>query len=145
MNKREVVWLIIRLIGVYVSYFAIVTAFTLAASIWMLFSVPSKTPPGVNPDVESRLEPAGIPGITSGPSGRPEPTPRTATRPDPAAEEAKREVFKLILWNLFITVVQGGIGVYLLIYGRILFNILMRENQAAEKEKEPESILLNLT
>jgi hypothetical protein len=41
--------------------------------------------------------------------------------------------------------VQGGIGVYLLIYGRILFNILMRENQAAEKEKEPESILLNLT
>jgi hypothetical protein len=144
MNKREVVWLIIRLIGVYISYCAVVTAFTLAASIWMLFSVPSKTTPGINNDIESRVEPAGIPGITSGPN-RPEPTPRTAARPDPVADEAKREAFKLILWNLFLTVVQGGIGVYLLIYGRILFNILMRENQAAEKEKEPESILLNLT
>jgi hypothetical protein len=145
MNKREVVWLIVRLIGVYISYCAVVTAFTLAASIWMLFSVPSKTTPGVNQEVESRLEPSGIPGITSGPNGRPEPTPRTATRPDPAADEAKREAFKHVLWNLFLTLVEGGIGVYLLIYGRILFNILMRENQAAEKEKEPESILLNLT
>lgn len=145
MNKREVVWLIIRLIGVYISYCAVVTAFTLAASIWMLFSVPAKPgPPGMVGSADmndgTRVEPTGIPGIT-----RPEPTPRTAARPDPAAEEAKRGVFKLILWNLFLTVVQGGIGVYLLIYGRILFNILMRENQAAEKEKEPESILLNLT
>ena len=144
MNKREVVWLIVRLIGVYISYCAVVTAFTLAASIWMLFSVPAKTTPGVNAELDSRVEPVNIPGIT-GPGGRPEPTPRTAARPNPAEEEAKREVFKLILWNLFLTVVQGGIGVYLLIYGRILFNILMRENQAAEKEREPESILLNLT
>ena len=144
MNKREVVWLIVRLVGVYISYCAVVTAFTLAASIWMLFSVPAKPgPPGMvgSADNEStRVEPTGIPGIT-----RPEPTPRTAARPDPAAEEAKREVFKLILWNLFLTAVQGAIGVYLLIYGRILFNILLRENQAAEKEKDPESILLNLT
>jgi hypothetical protein len=145
MNKREVVWLIVRLIGVYISYYAIVTTFALAASIWMLFSVPSKTNPGVNTELDSRVEPAGIPGITSGPNARPEPTPRIAARPDPAAEEAKREAFKLILWNLFLTVVESGLGVYLLIYGRILFNILMRENQAAEKEKEPESILLNLT
>lgn len=143
MNKREVVWLIVRLIGVYISYSAIVTAFALATSIWMIFSVPSKTTPGANPEIESRMEPVGIPGITS--PGRPEPTPRTAAKLDPAAEEARRELFKLILWNLFLTVIQGGLGFYLLIYGGVLFNILMRENQAAEKEKEPESILLNLT
>lgn len=145
MNKREVVWLIIRLIGVYISYGAIIAAFALASAVWMIFSVPAKpAPPGMVGSTEmiegTRVEPTGIPGIT-----RPEPTPRTAARPDPAADEAKREIFKLILWNLFLTLIQGGIGFYLLIYGGILFKILMRENQAAEKEKEPESILLNLT
>jgi len=145
MNKREVVWLIVRLIGVYVSYCAIVSAFALASSIWLLFSVPSKTGPNTGTENETVIQrPEGIPGITA-PTGRPDPTPRTATKTDTAADEARREVFKLILKDLLLTLVLGGIGFYLLIHGRILFNILMRENQAAEKEKEPESILLNLT
>jgi hypothetical protein len=148
MNKREVVWLIVRLIGVYVSYCAIVAVLTLAGSVWTFFSVPSKTGPNAGTEIESVSDKpvgGGIPGITAGPNGRPDPTPRTANKADTAADEAKRGLFKDLLWNLFLTLVESGIAVYLLIYGGILFNILMRENQAAEKEKEPESILLNLT
>lgn len=137
MNKREVVWLIIRLIGVYFSYAALVAAFSLLGVIWMLISVSSKA--GEN-DLPARVEqPAGIPGI------RPDSIAKPPSHLEQVGDEAKREVFKQLLWQLFLTVLQGGLGFYLLAYGGIFFNILMRENEGQKKEREPESILLNLT
>lgn len=151
MNKREVVWLIVRLIGLYLCYSAIIAAFTLASAIWAFIGLPSKPgAPGAETEISRQAEnPPGISGFSpQGPNAQPENSRRQpqANRPaDPAADEARRAVFKEVLWALLLTVIQSGIGFYLLIYGGLLFNILMRENQSALREKEPESILLNLT
>lgn len=139
MNKREVVWLIVRLIGLYFSYLAILALFGLASSIWAIAWAPSaKGPETENTRVNE--QPVGIPGI------KPEPPARTPKPADPAADAQKREAFKEILWHIFLTLAQGGIGFYLLAYGGALFTILARENKPGEvREREPESILLNLS
>jgi hypothetical protein len=142
MNKREVVWLIVRLIGLYFAYTAIVALFILVSTIWMLFSAPSAKSletDGAPPDTS-----INIPGIGS----RPEPTPSRSVNKivDAAADEARRAIFKQILWYIFLLALQGGVGYYLLFHGGMVFNLLMRENKPGErKEREPESILLNLT
>lgn len=142
MNKREVVWLIVRLIGAYLGYAAIVALFTLLSTVWMIFSVPSAK--GLEPE-DTRLDSqvAPIPGIS-----RPEPVPPRPVNKvvDAAADEAKRAIFKLILWYLFLFLLQGGVAFYLLFHGGLFFNILMREKDPGQiREKEPESILLNLS
>ena len=156
MNKREVVWLIVRLIGLYFAYTAIVALFGVAGAVWMIFSVPgAKT--GEIHDVgtnlapttyDSREQPGAIPGIQPAPPrGAADGAQKNAAnKSDPAADAAKREIFKLILWYVFLLLLEGGVGYYLLFHGGLLFNILVRENKPGErKEKEPESILLNLT
>lgn len=151
MNKRDVVWLIVRLIGLYLCYCAIIAVFTLASAVWAFIGLPSKPgTPGAETEISRQAEnPPGIPGFTpQGPNAQPENPrrPQQANRPaDPVADEARRTAFKEILWALFLLVIQGGVGFYLLVYGGLLFNMLMRENQSATREKEPESILLNLT
>jgi hypothetical protein len=152
MNKREVVWLIIRLIGTYFGYAAIVALFTLASTIWLIFSVPS-TDKGVElntPVAPTSFseQPGGIPGIQQEPTprARPDAAPRNAGKTDPAADEAKRAIFKRILWDLFVFLLLGGVSYYLLFQGGLFFNILMREKDpGTPREKEPESILLNLS
>jgi hypothetical protein len=150
MNKREVTWLIVRLIGAYFGYLAIVALFTLASTVWLIFSVPSSDKGAelstqVAPTSFSE-QPGGIPGIQEPtPRARPE-AQRNANKPDPAADEAKRAIFKRVLWDLFVFLLVGGVAYYLLFRGGLFFSILMRENKPGEvKEREPESILLNLS
>lgn len=158
MNKREVVWLIVRLIGAWFGYWAIVALFTLVSTVWLIFSIPSadkgtepgtQTVPGTQVAPTSFSEqPAGIPGIQEAtpPRNRSDMAQRNANKPDPAADEAKRAVFKLILWHLFLFLLHGGAAFYLLFHGGLFFKILMREKDpGAPREKEPESILLNLS
>ena len=151
MNKREVVWLIIRLIGAYFAYATIIALFTLVTTIWSIFSVPS---PDKGVELSSQVaptsfseQPGGIPGIQEPtPRNRADAAQRNANKPDPAADEAKRAIFKRILWDLFLFLLQGGAAYYLLFQGGLFFNILMRENKPGEvREREPESILLNLS
>jgi hypothetical protein len=132
----------VRLIGLYLSYLAIVALFGLVSSIWLIFSVPAGKDAAPN-DTRSDSQVMPIPGIT-----RPEPTPaRTVNKAvDAATDEAKREIFKLIMWYVFLALLEGGIGIYFLFWGGILFNLLNRENKPGEiREREPESILLNLS
>lgn len=152
MNKREVTWLIIRLIGAYFGYAAIVALFTLVSTVWLIFSVPSST--DKDPELGTKVvpttfqdSPGGIPGIQEAtPRTRPDGTQRNANKPDAAADEAKRAIFKLILWHLFIFLLHGGVAYYLLFQGGAFFNILIREKDpGVPREKEPESILLNLS
>jgi hypothetical protein len=153
MNKREVVWLIVRLIGSWFGYWAIVALFTLVSTVWLIFSVPSADKGGVEPGSSQVAptsfseQPAGIPGIQEPtPRNRSDMAQRNANKPDPAADEAKRAIFKLILWHLFLFLLHGGVAFYLLFHGGLFFKILMREKDpGAPREKEPESILLNLS
>ena len=143
MNKREVVWLIVRLIGLYLSYLGIVALFSLVSAIWTIASMP--TAPKSSETEANRImpeQPAGFPSINP-----PTPAQRTPARPqDPASDAAKRAAFMEILWYVFLTLLQGGIGIYFLFWGGILFNLLNRENKPGEvREREPESILLNLS
>jgi hypothetical protein len=144
MNKREVVWLIVRLIGLYLCYLAIISVFSLAGAFWALAGMPGTK--GAEPEtvINAPEQPAGIPGISPNPPAR---TPnRPPTVADSAADEAKRAAFKIILWYLFLTLLEGGTGFYLLFRGRLLFALLVREDKPGEiKEREPESILLNLS
>lgn len=152
MNKREVVWLIVRLIGAYFGYAAIVALFTLVSTVWLIFSVSSSEKGGeqstqVAPTSFSE-QPAGIPGIQEAtpPRNRPDTAQRNANKPDSVADEARRAIFKLILWHLFLFLLQGGAAFYLLFHGGLFFNILIKEKDPGQvKEKEPESILLNLS
>lgn len=138
MNKREVVWLIVRLIGVYFAYLAVVTVFTVVSSVYALYSL-SGDPAGAMTETES-VRPASN-GFS--PPGHSDSEPRPAAKTDPVAEKAKSEAFKMILFYIFLTGLYGGIGFYLIAKGKILFNILNNEN-AAPRHKEPAVTTLKL-
>lgn len=127
MNKREVVWLLVRLIGVYFAYLAIVSAFTLVGSVSALYSLSESTKPEVE---TTKTAPPGLP------PARVENERKPAIPLDPVSEKAKSEAFKTLLWNLFLTGLYGGVAFYLIAKGSILFNILNRED-AALRTKEP--------
>ena len=62
MTKRELVWLLIRLAGVYFAYLAVITFFTLISSGWGLIFAPPKLDVGN----ANRIVPF-IPGIQPAP------------------------------------------------------------------------------
>jgi hypothetical protein len=146
MNKREVVWLIIRLIGVYFAYLAIVSLLSLIGSIYNYASLPSPTPtPRSNSTRPVSPLPAAAPGINS-----PETDPATL-KPEPSAnaiatDKAKSEAFKLIFWYVLLTGLYAVAAWYLIRDGKYLFTVLNREDANAEEEekKEPQVTSLNL-
>lgn len=136
MNKREFVWLIVRLIGVYFVYLAFVTVFSLASAATALYALNAEAQPNSRSDTEiTRANPAGIPG-------RAENEPRTKT--DPAAEKQKSEAFKTILLYVFLTALYGGAGFYLIRRGRILFDILNNDDSAIRRREDPTVTTLKL-
>lgn len=127
MNKREVVWLIVRLIGVYFAYLAIVSVFTLVGSISAFYTLSSE---GGKPEIENvKPLPPGIPG-------RIENDPKVNTKTDPLSEKAKSEAFKTLLLNIFLTGLYGGVAFYLIAKGTVLFNILSKETVVRRSEKQ---------
>lgn len=127
MNKKQVVWLIIKLIGVYFAYSAIVAIPGVISSIYTYASLPS--PPrfskaetqnsNVNPTITA-------PGFPANPTiSNPSATPKIEV--ETPIEKAKNEALKLLLWNLFSTLFYGAIGWYLIRDGRFLSAILTRE------------------
>ena len=137
MNKREVIWLIVRLTGVYLAYLTIVALFSVIGSASALISASSQTPV-VKPDNENiRVLPTPLPM-------KPEPDTAAAVKPDSTAEKLKSEAFKDLLFHIFLTVLYGAVGVYLIKNGRILFDILNNEASSSRKEADPAVTTLDL-
>lgn len=137
MNKREVVWLIVRLIGVYLTYLAIVSVFGLIGSGSALISASSQ-PTVVKPENENvRVLPTPLPM-------KPEADTAAAVKPDPTAEKLKSEAFKDLLLHIFLTAIYGAIGLYLIKSGRIFFDILNNEASSTRKEADPAVTTLDL-
>jgi len=122
MDKRQTVWLIVRLIGIYFAYWAVVALIGLVGAIYTYISLPSpNTPPKTNANTNTVRPSVPTPAVN--------PTlPTTKSPADEAAEKAKSDAGKDALWHLFLTVIYGGIGFYLIRNGRRLFVILRRED-----------------
>jgi hypothetical protein len=130
MNKREVVWLIVRLIGVYFAYLAVVSVFTLAGSISAFYTLNSDTSTSTKTETDiTRNAPPGFP------PGRVENEPKPVVKTDPASEKLKSDAFKSLLLYLFLTGLYGVTGFYLIAKGTILFNILNKEDPSTRSKE----------
>jgi len=127
MNKREVVWLIVRLIGVYLAYLAIVTVFTLVSSVYTFYSHSADSPAGSPPPVTQQ-------NVND---------PKAPVRSDPVSEKAKSEALRSILLYLFLTVLYGGGSFYLMTRGTLLFDLLSKE-QREHRPEQPSVTTLKL-
>jgi hypothetical protein len=137
MKKTEVVWLIVRLIGVYFAYLAVVSVFSLAGAVSAMYSLSSQAPAGKAETETNRLIPAPFPA-------RAEPEAQPANKLDPSGEKLRSEAFKTILLYIFLTAAYGAIGIYLITKGRILFDILNNESSSSRKETDPTVTTLDL-
>lgn len=125
MTKKQVVWLLIKLIGVWFAYSAITAVPGVIGSVYNYASLPS--PPRFAKAESANNSTMTPPGFPSNPTiNNPSATPKI--EPENPLEKAKNEALKLFLWNLFSTLFYGLIGWYLIRDGRFLFAILNREN-----------------
>ena len=155
MNKYQVVWLIIRLAGVYFAYLTLVTFFGLVGSIPALFTLPKidtnpknanvSTMPqnGTNPaNPTYRVQPVS-PNLNANSSESPENGGKTD---ESITDKFKGENVKTFAWFLVFTAIYGAAAWYLLRDGRILYDVLNREApDSLIKEKEAEVTQLNLS
>ena len=131
MNKREVVWLIIRLIGVYFAYTAVVTVFSLAGSVFAFYNLNSDTGAAVKAETENVRNVSGIPNM------RPEtPDAKPVVKGDPAIEKQKSDAFKSILLYFLLTGIYGGLAFYLIAKGNRFYRILAKEAAAPRQEED---------
>ena len=142
MTKKEVVWLIIRLIGVYFAYLTVVSFLSIIGSIYNYASLPAPTPtPRANTEA-TRTRPAQPPLINNQETELPAPV---RTEIDAVGEKTRSEAFKMIFWFVFLTVLYGLLSWYLIRDGKYLFAVLLREDKNPEEEKkEPQVTSLNL-
>ena len=140
MNKREVIWLIVKLVGLYFVFSAIFALFNLVDAATNLTTLPSSktTPETVSP---APADANSFPGLTQQPGPQTRPT-RAA---DPVADAAKTAAVKVLLGFFFMTVLYGGIGYYLIRDGGFLYNILAREGQGDPSVRSPDVVTLDLS
>lgn len=137
MTKKQVVWLIIKLIGVYIVYSAIVALFVLIASIYAYVQLPAPPRFGKTDGPAANVQTIS-PGMPVNPTTMSTP-PTTKTEIETPAEKAKNDALKELLWNLFLTVIYGLAGWYLIRDGRFLYAILNREAPFDESGAPAES------
>lgn len=150
MNKSQVIWLIIRLFGVYLAFLLVVTFIGLVGSIPALFTLPKIDAPNKNANVSNptmirpiEIQPSeGIYGANNDPTQPNQPK----SADDSITAKFKGENFTTFLWYLIMTAIYGALTWYLIRDGRILFDVLNRERPDwAGAEREPEVTTLNLT
>ncbi len=149
MNKYQVVWLIIRLVGVYFAYLTLVTFLGLVGSIPALFTLPKIDANPKNANVNAmpqnptfRVQPV-TPNINSNSSEAAENNGKTG---ESITDKFKGENVKTFAWFLVLTAIYGAAAWYLLRDGRILYAVLSREEpHGLIKEKEAEVTSLNLS
>ena len=140
-SKKEIVWFVIRLIGLYFAYLTIVSLFSVIATAPALIFMPPAldTAPNSNTAVtNTRVQP--LPYNTNPIA---EPTPQTKTETIASGKD-RSEIVKTFLWYIFLTAIYGVIGWYLLRDGRLFYALLMREDLIKKREAEPEVTTLNL-
>jgi len=138
MNKREVVWLIVRLIGVAFVYLAINSVFGLIGSVSTLYSLPAPTA-STGSNTNSSVMPVITPDIFAAQPNNPA---KNAGKPavDPISKKAADDAVKNLLLYIFLTALYAAIGYYLLRDGRILFTVLNREDVIVTDRKEINSL-----
>lgn len=141
MNKREVVWLIVKLIGTYFVYLAFVSFFSLIGSISVLYSLSSEPTSSTKPDANISVSP-----IATTPDGFPSrqssPVSKNTEKPvlDAASKKVRDDAVKNLLLYIFLTAFYGAIGFYLIRDGRVLSAVLNREGKVASDTKEINSL-----
>ena len=150
MNKHQIVWLIVRLIGVYFAYLTIVSLFGLLGSVPGLFTLPK---------IETNEKNANV-SATPYPTIRVQPIPSDGnlnsaetisagtenTKNESVTEKFTSESVKNTVWFLLLTGLYGAAAWYLLRDGRLLFEILNREEpHGLIAEKPAEVTTLNLS
>lgn len=141
MNKREVVWLIIRMLGAYFVYLAVISVFSAASSIFDYASLPAAVNPTPRTNSET-IKTRPVPPAVNNPEI--DSTSVVKTEPNAPAEKAKSEAFKLIFWFVLLSVIYGVAGWYLIRDGKYLFAVLNREEASAGEKEIPQVTSLNL-
>jgi len=152
MNKYQVIWLIIRLTGVYFAYLALFTFFGLVGSIPALFTLPKIDANPKNANVAANQNPTlRVQPISPNPNYNAiEPadsSDKNADKKDDSiTDKFKGENVTTFAWFLVLTAIYGAAAWYLLRDGRILYGVLNREEpHGLTKEKESEVTTLNLS
>jgi len=140
MNKREAIWLIVKLIGVYFFYLAFVSLFGLISSVSALYSATPEQISSTKTDINIAVSP--VPASDGFSSKQPSYANKNAEKSglDPASKKVKDEAIKTILWYIFLTGLYGAIAFYLIIDGQILFAVLNREGKLISETKEINSL-----
>jgi hypothetical protein len=149
MNKYQVIWLIIRVAGVYFAYLTLVAFLGLVGSIPALFTLPKIDANPKNANVNAapqnptlRVQPV-TPNINYNGT---EPLENGDKKDDSITDKFKGENVKTFAWFLVLTALYGAAAWYLLRDGRILYGLLNREEpHGLIKEKEAEVTQLNLS
>lgn len=150
MNKYQVVWLIIRLFGLYFAYLTLFSFFGLVGSVPALFTLPKIDAEKKNANVSTmpqnptiRVQPIS-PNVNSNSSETADSNGKTDE--EGITDKFKGENVKNFLWFLILTAIYGAAAWYLLRDGRLLYAILNREEpHGLLKEKEAEVTTLNLS
>ncbi len=129
MNKRQTVWLITRLIGVYFAYLAIFTALSLIGAIYGYFSSSAaSTTSGTNTSANART-PIPTPTIRNPGIELPK------SEAEKTTEKLKSDAGKEVLSLFFLTAIYGGVAFYLTRNGKILSTVLNREELTDETDE----------
>jgi hypothetical protein len=150
MNKYQVIWLIIRLAGIYFAYLTLVTFLGLLGSVPALFTLPKidtekknanvNAAPAQNPTL--RVQPI-TPNINSNGTENAE---NADKKEESITGKFKGENVKTFAWFLVLTAIYGAAAWYLLRDGRVLYGALNREEpHGLIRAKEAEVTQLNLS
>jgi hypothetical protein len=155
MNKYQVIWLIIRLAGVYFAYLTLFSFFGLVGSIPALFTLPKidANPKNANIATTTAPQPSNptLRVQPLSPNGNSNASESGDANKDKSGESItdkfKGENVKNFAWFLVLTAIYGAAAWYLLRDGRVLYGLLNREvpHGLANKEKEAEVTQLNLS
>ncbi len=148
MNKYQVIWLIIRLAGVYFAYLTLVTFLGLVGSIPALFTLPKidANPKNANVAIQPNQPMRVQPISPNGNYNAPETSANKEKSDESITDKFKGENVKTFVWFLILTAIYGAAAWYLLRDGRFLYAILNREKpDESTKEKEAEVTTLNLS
>ena len=149
MNKYQVIWLIIRLVGVYFAYLTLVSFLGLVSSIPALFTLPKIDVSTKNANIAAnsnpsiRVQPISPNGNLNVPESADS---KEKSNGESITDKFKGENVKNFVWFLLLTGFYGAAAWYLLRDGRILYDVLNREKpHESAKEKESEVTSLNLS
>jgi hypothetical protein len=150
MNKYQVIWLIIRLAGVYFAYLTLVTFFGLVGSVPALFTLPkidATNPKNANVSTTPQNPTLRVQPISpNANTNAPETAENKEKTDESITDKFKGENVKTFAWFLILTVIYGAAAWYLLRDGRVLYGVLNREKpHALTREKEAEVTTLNLS